>query len=99
MSVHAWGQDTSYAGLQGDPRREDTQCSQHFQVEETFPDSQPNRLMADGDGTVTRDSLEGCRQFLTENDRVRAFQKINHGDVLKSRHVFELIKSEVVISE
>ena len=55
--------------------------------------------MADGDGTVTRDSLEGCRQFLTENDRVRAFQKINHGDVLKSRHVFELIKSEVVISE
>ena len=55
--------------------------------------------MGDGDGTVTRESLEGCNQFLTENDLVRSFQGINHGDVLKSRQVFEFIKSEVLSSE
>jgi len=70
-----------------------------YKDQETFPDSQPDRVMGDGDGTVTRESLEGCNQFLTENDLVRSFQGINHGDVLKSRQVFEFIKSEVLSSE
>ena len=71
--------------------------TQHCKLPQgTFPDAQPERLMGDGDGTVSRESLEACRHFLTSSDVLRSFQNINHGDVLKSRQIFELIKSFVV---
>merc|ERR1711915_210078 len=44
-----------------------------------FPDAQPKRIMGDGDGTVTRESLEGC-QFCRnpESYKIRAFNNIKH---------------------
>ena len=52
--------------------------------------------MGEGDGTVTKHSLEACQHFLTENDTVKTFQNINHADVLKNTQIFDYIKSMLV---
>ena len=63
-----------------------------------FPDSQPERLMGDGDGTVTKGSLDACRYFINpKSDKIRAFNDIKHGDILKHYDVFNYIKSLVSI--
>jgi len=63
-----------------------------------FPDAQPKRIMGDGDGTVTRESLEGCQYFRNpESDKIRAFNNIKHGDILKHDEALKYIKSFVMI--
>ena len=71
-------------------------CRSHLSFKENFPDAQPDRLMGDGDGTVTKYSLEACQHFLTQNDKVKTFQNINHADVLKNTQIFDFIKSIIV---
>ena len=71
-------------------------CRSHYSFKENFPDAQPDRLMGDGDGTVTKYSLEACQHFLTQNDKVKTFQNINHADVLKNTQIFDFIKSIIV---
>ena len=63
---------------------------------ENFPDGQPERLLGEGDGTVTKYSLEACQHFLTQNDKVKSFQNINHADVLKNTQIFDFIKSVIL---
>jgi len=63
-----------------------------------FPDAQPERIMGDGDGTVTRGSLEACHYFLNQkSDKIRSFKNINHGNILKHKDVLKYIKSIVMM--
>ena len=72
------------------------ECHSHHPLQETFPDVQPERLLGEGDGTVTKYSLEACQHFLNQNDTVKTFQNINHADVLKNTQVLDFIKSMIV---
>jgi len=66
---------------------------------EGFPDEQPRRIMGDGDGTVTKESAETCRKFLTrDGDSVMVFKGLNHGAILKDQTVFSFIGSQIVIN-
>jgi len=60
----------------------------------SFPDAQPERIMGDGDGTVTLASLRSCRDFLNigSEDAFYQFDDVNHGDVLKSKKVLKMIE-------
>jgi len=70
-----------------------------FVYNEGFPDTQPTRLMGDGDGTVSKESAEACRTFLTKDeDSIMVFRGPNHGDILKNIDVFTFIMSQVKIS-
>ena len=54
--------------------------------------------MGDGDGTVTRGSLEACQNFLNQkSDKIRSFKNINHGNILKHKDVLKYIKSIVMM--
>ena len=68
----------------------------HHSLQENFPDVQPDRLLGEGDGTVTKYSLEACQHFLNQNDTVKTFQNIDHADVLKNTQVLDFIKSMIV---
>ena len=53
--------------------------------------------MGDGDGTVTKESLEACHYFINpKSDKIRAFNNIKHGDILKHDDVLKYIKSLVM---
>jgi len=61
-----------------------------------FPESQPARVMGDGDGTVTKTSAEFCRKFLTEDrDRVMVFRGINHGNIVKDETVLQFLSTQL----
>merc|ERR1719347_878443 len=58
----------------------------------TFPDSQPDRVVGDGDGTVTRESAEICMKFLTRpGDSVKVFRGPNHGGILRHQPLLDYI--------
>jgi len=61
-----------------------------------FPDSQPRRIMGDGDGTVTRLSGEFCKQFLTlKGDRIMAFNGVSHAEILKDKNVLKFLDTQL----
>jgi len=63
-----------------------------------FPDNQPRRIMGDGDGSITKDSLEACRYFINnKSDKIKTFNNITHGGILKDDEVLKYIKSLVMI--
>lgn len=63
-----------------------------------FPDEQPRRILGDGDGTVSKESAEACRNFLTrDGDSVMVFRGPNHGAILKDKNVFSFITSQIVV--
>jgi len=62
-----------------------------------FPDSQPRKVMGDGDGTVPKVSGEFCRHFLTqEGDRVMAFRGIDHATILKDKKVLQFLSTQLI---
>ena len=64
-----------------------------------FPDKQPAKLFGDGDGTVSKESAEECRNFLTEEgDSVMVFRGPNHGDILRNKVLFSFLKNQLVIN-
>jgi len=61
-----------------------------------FPDTQPQRILGDGDGTVSKESAELCRNFLTKRgDSVMVFRGPNHGGILKHQPAFSFIISQL----
>jgi len=61
-----------------------------------FPNEQPIRIMGDGDGTVTKESAQACRDFLTrDGDSVMVFRGLNHGAILKDPDVFSFLGSQL----
>jgi len=65
-----------------------------------FPDKQPMRILGDGDGTVSKESAEVCKNFLTEEeDSVMVVRSTDHGDILKHQDVFSFIASKIYINK
>lgn len=67
-----------------------------------FPDSQPLRLMGDGDGTVTVQSAALCSNFrnsLEGEEEVEAvpLRGLDHGKLLKDKQVFNIIKTRLLL--
>jgi len=61
-----------------------------------FPDEQPvQRIMGDGDGTVTVESLRFAKNFLRPEagDTGYQFSGLNHGQILKSKKVLQYLRS------
>merc|ERR1711971_191619 len=66
----------------------------YSQMANLFPNAQPERIMGDGDGTVTLGSLQSCKDFLNigSGDAFYQFDDVNHGDILKNKKVLMMIE-------
>ena len=70
-----------------------------FVYKASFPDTQPERLLGDGDGTVSLESAEICKNFLTgSGDSVMVFRGPNHGGILRHKPLFSYIASQIVLN-
>jgi len=70
-----------------------------FVYKDGFPDSQPERVLGDGDGTVTKESAEICKKFLTgPGDSVMVYQGPDHGGILRHKPLFSHIASQIILN-
>lgn len=59
----------------------------------TFPDGPPDRVMSDGDGTVSSISLKGCTRWQQEKPLViKDFDSCEHNGILRNESFIDFVK-------
>lgn len=60
----------------------------------TFPDGPPLPIFSDGDGTVSRNSLEGCSRWKDKQNQTVVIKDFNHGrhnGILRSKELISFV--------
>uniref|UniRef100_A0A915K4A3 Group XV phospholipase A2 n=1 Tax=Romanomermis culicivorax TaxID=13658 RepID=A0A915K4A3_ROMCU len=64
-----------------------------------FPDTQPDEVMGDGDGTVNVRSIEACQRWRQEQSQpvyIKEIEKWEHLEILQNREVIDYVKRVVL---